>query len=111
MTVWQLLFNGLFVCACGLCIALSVYFIVCRRYEEGFWGNLAANAIVIPPAVVILLDTVSYGTAHVLEGPAAPALVIGLTWLLARHAWRSIGFWWAPKLGLKPPRDATGPCA
>jgi hypothetical protein len=111
MTVWQLLFHGAFVLACGVCIALGVYFIVCKRYEEGFWGNLAANGIVIPPAAVILLDTLTEGVARALEGPAIAWLVIGLTWLLGRHAWRSIIFWWAPRLGWKPPRDAVGPCA
>jgi hypothetical protein len=97
--------------AAALAVALGFYFIVCQRYEEGLFGNLFSGFLLIVPGGVFVWDAVGFGMAQALDGNALPVMTISLVALLTRHAVRSMLFHWAPRLGWKTPRDATGPCA
>lgn len=93
-----------FVIAVALILAIAVFFILCRRYEEGYLGNIALGLLVVIPCAIILWEV--HQRTWVRADPVVEWLVIGLVAVIARHAYRFVMFHWAGKFGWKRPQDA-----
>lgn len=84
-------------------LGAAVFFLVCRRFEEGLVGNFSLGFVVLPAVLALLLD-VWNGRLH-MPDPAWCFVLAGVTIFLLRYAYRTIAFHWAERLGLRRPRD------
>lgn len=98
MTFGVLLFLGVVM----MVALLSVFFIVCRKYEEGVLGNFVLGFIIVFCAM-ILADACT--GALVLPAPHYVGLIIAMGGFLARHAYRFAMFHWHGYFGWKRPGD------
>lgn len=94
--------EGIFVLALVALLLLCVFFIVCRRYEDGLFGNLALCGMAL--ACGILLWDAAQGQ---LKLPAREycLLIVCAALFLVRHAYRFAMFHWHGAFNWKPPRD------
>lgn len=95
-----------FIAAVALILVIAVFFLVCRSYEEGVFGNFALGFMICVPAAIVLWD--AWSGALQRPEPVIEVLVIGIAFMFARHAYRFIMFHWAPFLGLKAPQEGKG---
>ena len=93
----------LFVLSLAAILLLAVFFVICRRYEDGLVGNLALGGMAI--ACGILLWDALAGTLQ----PPAPLyslLIVSLAIFMVRHAYRFAMFHWHGAFGWTKPNDA-----
>ena len=95
---------AVFIGSIAVLLVLSLFFIGCRRYEDGIVGNVALGFLCIACGVV-LWDA----WEGRLQIPAPPYLLIILcvAVFMARHAWRFAMFHWHGWFGWRPPRDSV----
>lgn len=99
-------FGGVvFVLALVLILALSVFLVVCRRYEDGIVGNVALGLLAIACGIA-LWD--AYKGALELPQPVYRLAILAFAMFMARHAWRFAMFHWCGAFGWRRPRDCAG---
>lgn len=93
-----------FIAAVVVILLCSLFFIGCRRYEDGVVGNFALGFLAIACGV-ILWDAFN----DRLELPAPPYLLMIVSFgaFMMRHAWRFAMFHWHGWFGWARPRDAV----
>lgn len=96
-------FGGMvYVTALVALLLLCVFFIVCRRYEDGIVGNLALGIVGVV-CVLQLLDA-AHGELK-LPPPDVYVLLIALAVFMVRHAYRFAMFHWYGSFGWSRPSD------
>jgi hypothetical protein len=101
MTSWGL--GGImFVLALVLILALSVFLIVCRRYEDGIVGNIALGLLAIACAIA-LWD--AYAGVLEVPQPVYRLAIMAFALFMARHTWRFAMFHWCGAFGWRRPSD------
>jgi hypothetical protein len=97
----------LFIAALAAILLLCIFFIVCRRYEDGLVGNLALGGMAF--ACSILLWEAVRGELK-MPDPEYCLLIVASAVFLLRHAWRFAMFHWHGHFGWRRPSDnkATG---
>ncbi len=85
-------------------MVLAVFFVVCRRYEDGIVGNIALGVMGFVLCPLLLWDAMR-GTLEV-PSPVICLLIASVALFMVRHAWRMVMFHWADRLGWAKPRDS-----
>jgi uncharacterized membrane protein YeaQ/YmgE (transglycosylase-associated protein family) len=83
-------------------LLLCVFFIVCRRYEDGLIGNLALG--VVGTVAFLMLLSALHGDLQ-LPPPEVYVLIVSMTVFMVRHAYRFAMFHWHGHFGWGKPRD------
>lgn len=91
-----------FIAAVFLMMVLALFFIVCRKYEEGVLGNLVLGLTIIACGL-ILAD--AWNRQLMVPEPHVYLLVLCMGAFIARHAYRFAMFHWAGWFGWKRPAD------
>lgn len=94
--------NAVLVFALVVMLVVAVFFVFCRRYEEGIGGNIALGLLAIVCGV--LLCDVLRGTFEP-PSPAWTLVIVCAAYLLMRHAYRFAMFHWHGAFGWSRPRD------
>lgn len=102
MTLGELLFLAIVV----MVAMLALFFIVCRKYEEGVVGNLFLGLLIIACGVIVL-D--AFRGKLELPAPHYYMLIVGMAVFMLRHAWRFAMFHWHGYFGWKRPADMPQP--
>lgn len=92
----------LFTFALALILLLSVFMIVCRRYEDGIVGNVALGLLAIASSVA-LWDAL-HGELE-LPQPVYRLAIVAFALFLLRHTYRFAMFHWHGAFGWKRPSD------
>lgn len=98
-----LLAKGVFIAAIILIMVLAAFFMVCRKYEEGWVGNLALGIFIEIACGLTLAD--AWFDKLELPEPHYYMLILGLVIFFARHAYRFAMFHWHGWFGWKRPVD------
>lgn len=99
-----ILILALAILSMGVC---AFFFIFCRKYEEGIFGNLNLGFMILAVGV-ILVDMLGQSPSSIMASlPEPPWLLLILcsSLFMLRHAWRFVMFHWHGHFGWRPPKD------
>lgn len=88
----------------ALVMVISLFLVVCRKYEDGIVGNIFLILAVVA-AGIILFD--AWKSEIMLPDKPWLLLILCLSVILARHAWRFAMFHWHGWFGWAPPPDIS----
>lgn len=83
-------------------LLLAVFFIVCRRYEDGLVGNLALGGMA-GACALILWD--AWRTTLEVPSPEYCLLIASVAVFFLRHGYRFAMFHWHGRFGWSKPRE------
>ena len=95
------------ICAVVAMLTCAFFFIVCRKYEEGIFGNLFLGLMIIA-AVMILYDMYTRPLPEIMARLPEPPwllLIACAAAFILRHAYRFAMFHWHGHFGWRPPKD------